>query len=329
MFILLYVAGMSYISISGPYAEPDEPAPELILSLEDLIPEGRRIDSEMTITVLFGSEVRQMSMERYIMGVVPAEMPATFEREALKAQAVAARTNALHSILIQPKSRHPQANVCADFSCCTAFMTDAQLREAWGNDYNVFVLKIISTVVDTDGVYVSFANEPILAVFHSSSPGMTEASENVWVDRLPYLRSVPSPETEADVPDYIYTVDIAGSDFISIIQNTFPDAGFSGGADSWITDIELTESGRIHELTAGGVVISGTTFRSLFDLRSTSITFEAGEDSLSLTTTGFGHGVGMSQHGANVMASDGSTYREIILAYYSNAVLREFNPASS
>jgi len=327
MFILLYVASMSYVSISGPYAEPDEqqdPPPKPALTLDDLIPEGSRRDNRTSLSVLFDEEIREMTMERYLIGVVAAEMPASFEREALKAQAVAARTNALHSIHINQKIRHPEANVCTDHTCCTAYYDDERLQEAWGNNYDVFILKIISAVIDTDGLHISYNNQPIQAVFHSSSNGMTESGGNVWSDNPPYLRSVHSPETAEDVPDFVVTVDLTYDEFTETFLDEYPGAIFEDDPNDWFADIEYTESGRIYGVTIGGIPIRGTQFRRLFDLRSTFITFEIYGEHISLTTTGFGHGVGMSQYGANVMAQQGIAFRDILRAYYFGIIVRTF-----
>lgn len=297
--------------------------PKPLPPLEELIPQGLRTDTEVTLRVLYGEEIKETTMERYIIGVLAAEMPATFAPEALKAQAVAIRTNALYNIYVKPKSNHPDADVCTSYSCCTAYKHDEQLRDSWKDSYVENITKIINAVLETDGEYVSYEGEPILAVFHSSSAGKTEASENVWVSSLPYLSSVYSPETEENVPDYISSVTISRSDFIETVKNAYPESVLIGNEESWITDITYNESGRVRELIIGGIPIKGTALRSMFKLRSTAISFEWIQGDIVFTTKGFGHGVGMSQYGANVMAGEGVDYRDILCAYYSGTVLLE------
>jgi len=297
------------------------PEPEPPPSLDELIPPGIRVDNSMTIQMLSGGETLDLPMELYLIGVVSAEMPASFELEALKAQVVAARTNALYNEHVKPKSNHPDVPVCADFACCMAYSNDERLRERWGDDYVKNIAGIITAVTETDGIYMSYDGEPIFAAFHSSSAGKTETSGNVWVTDLPYLQSVDSPETSEYVPDFIFSTTIPRTRFVETINDTYPDVVLGDDEMSWITDITYTDSGRVSELTIGGQQIMGTALRSMFSLRSTSLTFEWVDDGIVITTTGFGHGVGLSQYGANVMAANGKDYTEILLTYYTGITL--------
>ena len=322
------IAGISYFSISGPYAEPEpEAPPEPPPTIEDIIPEGERQDSEMMLRVLFGDGVRNMSMERYLFGVVAAEMPAEFRREALQAQAVVSRTYAMYNMLVQPQTNHPQADVCTNSACCMAYHDDDRLQEIWGNNYEILMRKVVNDVIATDGVYIAYRGQPILAVFHSSSARHTEASRNVWIEDIPYLQSVPSPELDLHVPDFVTEVHVTGGYFIDVIQGAYPDAVFPDGPETWITDVELNESGRVSEITIGGVEIKGTEMRELFDLRSTFFTAEWTNDQMTFTVTGYGHGVGMSQYGANTMAANDRSYSDIIYAYYKGVELTKDAPA--
>jgi len=308
------------VSLPGTQEKPEEIEDEPPPTLEELIPSDPRSDSDMKLRVLIGGDITELTMDRYLIGAVAAEMPATFGLEALKAQAVAARTNALYNVHIMQKSRHPDADVCADFACCTAYNSDERLRERWGDDYYMYISKVVDAVVETDGVYLSFDGEPILAVFHSSSATKTETSGNVWVTELPYLMSVESPETALDVPNFITTVTISHAAFIETITDSFPDADLVGDEETWINDEDMvfSDSGRVLELEVGGVTIRGTEIRSMFNLRSTAFSYEWTSSGIVFTVTGFGHGVGMSQYGANVMARNGRTYRDILSAYYTD-----------
>lgn len=327
LLVLVVILLFALMTISGPYKEPQvsvvAPPPSLP-PLEELLPEGLREDSEIMLRVLSGGSVVEMSMERYLLSVVAAEMPASFPLEALKAQAIAARTMVLYNVQVLPSPIHPQADVCTDYSCCMAYKSDNQLRESWGDGYLDNIMRIISAVVGTDGIYMLYDDEPILAVFHSSSAGKTESSGNVWLVDLPYLVSVNTPETDATVPDFVTTVSVSYSEFIGVITGAYPDADLGDDdAGTWVNDIIYTESGRILELTIGGVTIKGTELRSLFNLRSTAIAIEFDEGGAVFTVTGYGHGVGMSQYGAATMARDGSYHKDILSAYYRGVVFSD------
>lgn len=272
-------------------------------------------DDSISVRVLTGGNTVDMTMGEYLIGVVAAEMPAIFNTEALKAQAVAARTEALYH-MNHSSDAHPDAAVCDDFSCCQAYQNDSALREKWGDAYEEYIKKITDAVRSTDGECLIYANEPIQAVFHSSSAGQTAASGEVWENSLPYLTSVSSPETAADVPNYVSTVTVTLSDFKETVIKYYPDAVFPKDYKRWITDIKHTNSDRIDTLKLGGVTVSGPVLRSMFGLRSTAAAIEIDSKNVLFTTTGYGHGVGMSQYGANTMAQEGKSYREILLWYY-------------
>jgi len=317
---------LGFLSLSGPYAEPQETAPEPPPPpppLSELLPGGIREDSEMTLSLLNGDEIEEISMEYYLIGVVAAEMPAGFPLESLKAQAIAARTMVMYNIIVEPKSRHPGINICSDYSCCMAYRGDDELREAWAGDYVDSIVRIIDAVVDTDGVYMLYRGEPILAVFHSSSAGKTESSANVWVTGLPYLVSVNTPESSASVPDFITVVPVLYSAYADTITGAYPDAVFNDDGSAPITEITRNVSGRILEIQTGGVTIRGTELRSMFGLRSTAINIEFRDGDVVFTVSGYGHGVGMSQYGAADMARDGIGHRDILRAYYRGVVFSD------
>ncbi len=188
-----------------------------------------------------------------------------------------------------------------------------------------YINKIIEAVESTDGVCLTYGNTPIQAVFHSSSAGRTADSDEVWAFDLPYLVSVESPETAADVPNYVSSVTVSISDFKDTVSRFYPTAVFPKDKTKWVTDIAYTESGRIRTVKLGGVSVSGPSLRSMFGLRSTAASIEIGENNVILTTTGYGHGVGMSQYGANAFALQGKSYKEILLWYYSGVTFSGLN----
>ena len=277
-------------------------------------------DASRLITLLDSGTTMEMTMSEYLRGAVAAEMPASFDSEALKAQAVAIRTYAVR-LLDAPSSAHPDASVCSDSSCCMAWKPDSYLREKWGGDYEEYISKITAAVEATDGQYLTFNGEPALAAFHSSSMGKTENSGDVWSSDLPYLVSVDSPETAEDVPNFESSVTVSAADFSAAISAAHPEADLSGDPVSWIGQIARTSSGRIAAVSIGGVDIEGTELRSIFSLRSTAASISAADNAITMTSKGYGHGVGMSQYGANIMAESGDTYEDILAWYYPGTVL--------
>ena len=270
-----------------------------------------------SITVLTDGGAVTMDMQEYLVGVVAAEMPASFQEEALKAQAVAARTYAMYCALGQ---KHGDAQVCTDYTCCQAWQGEEALRQKWGGDYDACSQKIRAAVEATAGQYLSYEGQPVFAAFHSSSAGATEDCGQVW-NPSPYLVSVSSPETAEDVPNFVSTVDCTPLDFRDTLLYAHPEADFTGEESSWIGEVRLDGSGRVASAVLGGVSMKGTELRQLFGLRSTAFCLEYTGESFRFTVTGYGHGVGMSQYGANVMAREGGTYTGILAHYYPGTVL--------
>lgn len=301
---------------SGPTSETEPPVESPAETASAAVGSA---DGEFSFTVLTGGEVRTVSMADWLPGVVSAEVPAVFESEALKAQAVAARTYIM-SRRSTGVAAHPEADLCDDPACCEAHLTEDALREKWGDSYETYLAKIASAVKDTDGEYLTYAGEPIQAVFHSSSPGYTEDASALW-DALPYLVSVSSPETGDDVPNFVTEVEVSVSDFASSLRAAGIDADLSGTPDTWVGDLTRDASGRTVSAVIGGASVDGAELRKIFALRSTAFSLEYVNGAFHFTVTGYGHGVGMSQYGANVMARGGSTYREILEHYYPGTQL--------
>lgn len=272
--------------------------------------------AELRVLLPDGS-VKTMDMQDYLRGVVSAEMPPGFHAEALKAQAVAARTYALYCASF---SKHGEAQVCTDYGCCQAWQSQEALRTKWGEDYDANYEKISSAVDGTYGEYLAAGGQPILAAFHSSSASVTENSADVW-SAVPYLVSVSSPETADDVPQYVSTLHCSPIDFRDTVLSAHPEADFSGAEDQWIGELRRDEAGRTASVMLGGVEVSGKELRSLFSLRSTAFTLTYDPPAFTFTVTGFGHGVGMSQYGADKMARLGADYKEILAHYYPGTTL--------
>ena len=277
------------------------------------------LDSELSFTVLTANGVETVTMSDWLPGVVAGEMPALFEEEALKAQAVAARTYIMYS-MGREKPAHPEADVCDDPACCKAHSTDEELREKWGESYEENMARVLEAVRSTDGEYMSYCGEVIQAVFHSSSAGRTEDSAAIW-QAEPYLVSVESPETAEDVPNYVTSVTVSPEDFRAAVLAVHPEAEFGEDPAFWLGAAVRDASGRVESVDMGGTQVPGTELRTLFELRSTAFTLDYTAEGFLFTVTGYGHGVGMSQYGANVMAEDGADYEEILTHYYPGAEL--------
>lgn len=289
--------------------QPEEPI--------HLLPPGE-IDSARTLRVLDGDTVTEMSFSDYLQGVLRAEMPASFQEDALRAQAVAARTYTYYK-MSSGGNHGDTADICTDHTCCQAFLGKDRAADNWGKNAERYEAKIENAVSATDGQVMLYGGAPILAVFHSSSAGETWNSGEVWAQDLPYLQSVSSPEGEG-VPNYYSTVELTEAEFREKFLAVRPEADLSGPASGWIRD-PVMDGVHVESVTIGGVSVSGPSVRSIFGLRSASFTAEAGDGKITFYVTGYGHGVGLSQYGANAMAEAGSTWREILEHYYTGVTI--------
>ncbi len=296
-----------------------EPIPVLPVGpAEASVPEAAALPlCPQTLRLRAGEQLLDLSTEDYLCGVLAAEMPASFPEEALKAQAVAARSYLLSR---GSSGRHPDAAICTDPCCCQAWLSEEAMRERWGAEYETNAAKIRAAVEATAGEVLCYEGQPILAAFHSSSASATEDSAAIWNPR-PYLVSVSSPETEADVPGYRSELRCWPTDFRDTLLSLRPEADFSGPIGRWIGEIRRDESGRVAEAELGGVFFGGAELRQLFSLRSTAFTLSLEDGLFIFSVTGFGHGVGMSQYGAKVLAEQGADYREILAHYYPGTEL--------
>jgi len=271
----------------------------------------------LSLRVLHGGEVLRLPLEEYLVGVVAAEMPADFEPEALRAQAVAARTYALWCA---GSGRHENADVCTDFHCCQAWKSGDAMRESWGEAFEEKRGRIRDAIYGTAGQYLRFGGSAAFTAFHSSSAGLTEACGAIWSE-LPYLVSVSSPESADTVPNYVSRVTLSPDALRDQLLSVCPEADFSGPPEDWLGETAWDESGRVSRMYIGGAAISGVKLRELFSLRSTAFSLDCADGAFVFTVTGFGHGVGMSQYGANVMASQGADYTAILAHYYPGTEL--------
>ncbi|MCI9223629.1 MAG: stage II sporulation protein D [Oscillospiraceae bacterium] len=279
-------------------------------------------DRAQTLRVLQkDGTVESMTMADYLWRVAAAEMPASFEPDALRAQAVCARTYALWKL--NAKSHQEEgADICADSSCCQAYISPDAAAQKWGANAEAYSQKIAGAVADTDAQILTYNGAPIQAVFFSSAAGSTAGAEEVWGRALPYLVPVDSPEGD-EVPNYRSTVTLTAEEVKALAKEAGLGCDLSVEPSGWVTDVVRTDSGRVASLKLGGAELSGGAARSLFSLRSAAFEVSEAEGAFTFSVTGYGHGVGMSQYGANALAKQGKGWREILAHYYTGAELQD------
>lgn len=261
-------------------------------------------------------EIEQMDMDEYLTGVVLAEMPASFETEALKAQAVAARTYARKAFVSGGK--HGDGSVCTDYTCCQAYLSPETYLEKGGSRMDFE--KVHSAVLDTSGYVLTYNGELIEAVYFSCSGGRTEDAVAVWGTDYPYLRSTDSPGEE-NAAYYSDTKTFTPAEFQEALGTALP-----GEPAQWLGTVTRTAGDGVESIEIGGVKYSGVELRSALGLRSTAFWVSVQENLIQIETRGYGHRVGMSQYGADAMAAAGSGYQQILGHYYPGSEMEKYLP---
>lgn len=283
------------------------------------IPEALPTEDGAILPESKGAE--NVPLEEYVKGVVGAEMPALFPIEALKAQAVAARTYAVREILDAGGS----FDAINPEEIGQAYIAQEERKEKWGADFEEYEKKISQAVTETTGQILYYEKEPILAVFHAESGGYTEDSANIWGKELPYLKSVDSLEDE-QAPNFLSTVELSTEEVITKLQKSFPDLKLTQGSLLEQMQVaERTEAGYIKTIQVGNKILTGRQMREALGLRSANFTIRQEGGALYFTTKGYGHGAGMSQYGAKFMAEDGKPYEEILKHYYQGVEIGPMN----
>ncbi len=259
-------------------------------------------------------KVSELTLSDYLIGSVAAEIGYSAEPEAIKAQAVAC-----HTLLLYKKSHKTENLGDADISDTSQkILTQEEQKEKWGENYDTYHKKIAECVDAVKDKVLCFDGEPIMATFFSISNGKTENAENVWGKSLPYLVSVDSPDDKLS-PDFSSTISVTADEFKKKLSDN--GASPSKKQEEWIGSVTLNNTGTVKSITLCGKEFSGTQIRSIFSLRSATFTLKYEDEKFVFTVSGYGHGVGMSQYGANAMAKKGNTYDEILTHYYKNAVI--------
>jgi len=316
----VYLMPLFTVGVGG--GKAPEPAP----AAEPVAEEPPDFDRRTTVTVLLDGAIKSMSLRDYLRGVVAAEMPASFPEEALKAQAVAARSYTLYQLRLYedgaalPES-HGGAQLCGDPAHCSGYVdVDARKGELWGADESYYEARITAAVDGTAGVTATYDGAPIAAVFHSASGPRTESALAVWGADLPYLVTAASPGGDQS-PDYLGEVTVTEEAFREKMLAAHPDMDLSAPADTWFRASVRSEAGGIIDVEVGGVRVSGPWLRQQLGLNSTNFTYHPADGLLTFRTVGCGHGVGMSQYGAKALAEQGRTYDEILRWYYQGVDL--------
>ena len=257
------------------------------------------------------NKITTLPFEEYIKGVVAGEMPATFELEALKAQAVASRSYAMYQMTVTKDKDYDVTNTTQN----QVYLTDEELKTNWKDEYNQKMNKIKTAIQETTGEYLTYNGQIVNAMFFSTSTGKTENSEEVFVSALPYLRSVDSKwDEESPAFTDTYTFDL--KDFYTKLNLPYNEK----------LNIEITEktsTGRIKKLKINNQELNGRDIATKLSLRSNYFEIIQNENKVTINTKGFGHGVGMSQYGANGMAKEGYKYDQILKHYYQNTEIKK------
>ncbi|MDR1565121.1 MAG: stage II sporulation protein D [Oscillospiraceae bacterium] len=263
--------------------------------------------------------VSEVSAFDYICGTVAQEMPISFEPEALKAQAVAAYTYAERQRRAERENPNPDlkgADLTNNPSVNQGYMSKEELRKLWGKSFETYYKKLSSAVEPVLGECIVYKGEPILAAYHALSAGKTENSEDIWGGELAYLAAVDSPG-DVQAAGYESTVTLTIEELKQELTAAYPEIKLEGEAEKWISDIKKTDSGTVTEIKIGSQVITGAGVRNILGLRSACFDVKYADGSFTFTVHGYGHGVGLSQTGANYMAKNGADYISILKHYYS------------
>ncbi len=263
--------------------------------------------------------ITEMSLEDYLVGVIAEEMNASYNEEAIKAQAVAA-----HTMLLYSKEHKNQGLNGADITDSPAthqgFLTPAEQQKKWGKSYEKNYNKIKSCVAEVLDYVIFYDSQPINAVFHSTSNGKTENASDVWGGNYAYLISVDS-SGDLKSPEYDSTAEFTESEFKKALENE--GVKLQKSSDEWVGEITNTDTGMVESIVLGDKTFKGTEVRKIFSLKSSTFSIEHKDDKFIFKVKGYGHGVGLSQYGSNYLANEGYSYKEILAHYYPNTTIEK------
>lgn len=269
-------------------------------------------------------KTEEMDMEEYLYGVLSSEMPSTFDEEALKAQAISARTYVVYKIENNINSGHKNAAVCTNSAHCQAYTSYDDLLKKKGKEWiKSDYQKVKKAVDETKGQILTYNDKAILPLYFSTSSGKTENSKDVFSTQYPYLVSVDSPYEE-NSPKYITTYSIDKNKFIKSLKNIYPSIKLSiDQLENQVKILNRTEGGCVKTIQLGDVKLSGIDIRKILNLNSANFTIEYNNNNMEFIVKGYGHGVGMSQWGAQGMAKEGYKYYDILFHYFKGTDIKD------
>lgn len=278
-------------------------------------------NNDILITIEYKEGKMQLPLNQYLVGVVAAEMPAQFEEEALKAQAIAARTYTM--------KRYKENPATVFTSAIQSYYSDNDLEALWGVDnYPLNYSKVNKAVDDTEIEVLTYNDALIDAVFHSTSIGMTRSALDVWGQDIPYLQKAESLE-DINAPTYLHQYEFNFDDFKVKACNYDSEIALTDELSNDLQIIERNSEGYVNKVQVGNKIYNGEDFRKIFGLASSNFTITFNDQNIEIVCRGFGHGVGLSQYGAEAMAKAGATYDEILTHYYKDVVLTQLNNIKS
>lgn len=323
---LLLIILSALAMICTPLAILEKPAPTTEKTTD--IPTKQEPTTQMlthsdTITVFRTAQNKsvEMDMFEYVCGSVAAEMPLAYHEEAIKAQAIACYTNALRQ---KAETESQQSNITDDIKTHQGYIDEAQRKEKWGADFDKYEKKLRNAVKAVENMALYYNGRLCVAAFHAISCGKTESSENLWGSKLPYLTSVDSSGDKA-AKGYSSTISFDTEGFNKCTQALSPAPQSTNELTNAIRITKKSPSGTVLEATIGENKYTGEQIRSTFGLRSPVFSIKSEKDSITFTVNGYGHGVGMSQNGANYLAEKGYTYEKILTHYYQGAQIKTTN----
>lgn len=265
-------------------------------------------------------EVEEVKLENYLCHVVSAEMPADYQLEALKSQAIVARTYTMYKI---KNKKHENADICDNSACCQAWVSKEERLTRWEESKRESNWqKIEQSVNETKGNIITYQNEPINAFFHANSGGKTEIPVNVWGGSgLPYLQVVETAGEEG-YTQYASEVELTHEEILNKLKEKYPDIQIDFSKEEEVQIKEHTDGQRVKTIRFGNHELSGVESRTIFGLRSANFEIIKSEGKIKFTVKGYGHGVGMSQTGADALAKQGKTAEEIIHHFYKNIEIK-------
>lgn len=300
------------------YAEPQSVTEETVKTETT---ETEKADDTISVFMTADNETEIMDMRDYIIGAVSAEVPASYDEEAIKAQALAAVTFAEYRKQNTVDENIGGADISDDSSRHQGYMSKEEMQEKWGDAFDVYYEKVADCVDEVIGKVITYEGEPIMAAYHAISSGKTESAKNMWDKDIEYLRSADS-NWDKDSTRYSSEVILTARELEKILGNV-ENADFSADEEAWIKIKNTSDSGTVLEAEICGVTMTGMEIRNLLSLRSPVFEVEYNDGDFIFSVCGYGHGVGMSQNGANCMAQNGKTYEEIIAHYYHGTVIED------